>query len=66
MDGEYSCSLTIFCSGVRDARAAANRWTDNVFLLKSWAEKSMGSRDDVSSYFKENAGIDFDTFDYPE
>jgi len=28
--------------GAAPAKQGANRWTDNVFMLKSWVEKKMG------------------------
>ena len=52
--------------GIPVARESANRWTDNVFLLKSWVEKKSGSREDTHKFFKTQADIDFNTFDYPE
>ena len=52
--------------GIPVARDSANRWTDNVFLLKSWVEKKSGSREDTHKFFKTQADIDFNTFDYPE
>ena len=48
------------------AKEAANRWTDNVFALKSWVEKKTSSRDETRAFFKHHAEIDFDTFDYVE
>ena len=50
--------------GVPVAKAAVNRWTDNVFLLKSWVEKKSGSREDTNKFFKQQAEIDFNNFDY--
>ena len=52
--------------GTPVAREAANRWTDNVFMLKSWVEKKTSSREDTHAFFKSQAGINLDTFDYLE
>ena len=52
--------------GAPAAKAAVNRWTDNVFLLKSWVEKKMGSREETNAFFKSQADIDFNNFDYVE
>ena len=52
--------------GAPTARDAANRWTDNVFMLKSWVEKKTASRDETHKFFKQQAEINFDTFDYVE
>jgi hypothetical protein len=52
--------------GTPMAKEAANRWTDNVFVLKSWVEKKTSSRDETRAFFKAQAEIDFDTFDYVE
>lgn len=52
--------------GVPTAKAGVNRWTDNVFLLKSWVDKKMGSREDTNTFFKQQAEIDFNNFDYVE
>ena len=52
--------------GMPVAKEAVNRWTDNVFLLKSWVEKKMGSREETNTFFKQQAGIDFNNFDYIE
>ena len=48
------------------AKEAANRWTDNVFALKSWVEKKTSSRAETRAFFKAQAEIDFDVFDYVE
>ena len=52
--------------GTPMAKEAANRWTDNVFVLKSWVEKKTSSRDETRAFFKAQAEIDFGTFDYVE
>lgn len=52
--------------GVPAAKMSVNRWTDNVFLLKSWVEKKMGSRQETNAFFKQQAEIDFNNFDYVE
>jgi hypothetical protein len=52
--------------GTPMAKEAANRWTDNVFALKSWVEKKTSSRDETRLFFKHHAEIDFETFDYVE
>jgi|TARA_B110000977_G_scaffold183807_1_gene246803 hypothetical protein len=48
------------------ATLAANRWTDDVFMLKSWVEKKTASRAETHAFFKQQAEINFDTFDYVE
>lgn len=52
--------------GLPVAKAGVNRWTDNVFMLKSWVEKKMGSREETNKFFKQQAEIDFNNFDYVE
>ena len=52
--------------GTPMAKEAANRWTDNVFMLKSWVEKKTSSRAETRAFFKAQAEIDFDVFDYVE
>ena len=52
--------------GAAPAKQGANRWTDNVFMLKSWVEKKMGSREETNMFFKQQAEIDFNNFDYVE
>ena len=92
---------------MRLSKDGANRWTDNVFMLKSWVrpgparplgslfwgvsstsssvrtvktpnmlrliqgpwrrvEKKLGGRDETAKFFKANAEIDFNNFDYME
>lgn len=52
--------------GIPLAKTSVNQWTDNVFLLKSWVEKRMGSREDTNKFFKQQVEIDFNNFDYLE
>ena len=47
------------------SRKAANVWTDNVFMMKSWAENKMGDKQLVKQFFK-TEGVNLDTFDYVE
>ncbi len=49
--------------GASVAFDSANRWTDNVFCLQSWAGKKFGGMD-LTGFFKSH-GID-DSFDYVE
>lgn len=52
-------------AGVEISKRAANVWTDNVFMMKSWAENKMGDKDQVSQFFK-TEGVNLNTFDYVE
>lgn len=47
------------------SKKAANVWTDNVFMMKSWAENKMGDKQQVKQFFK-TEGVNLDTFDYVE
>jgi len=61
-----SAMMDTMQEGVPLAKDGANRWTDNVFMLKSWVEKKLGGRDETNKFFKANAEIDFNNFDYME
>lgn len=61
-----SVVLETMKKGIPAAMEAANRWTDNTFILKSWVEKKMGNKEDTKQFFKTQAGINLDTFDYVE
>jgi TATA-binding protein-associated factor Taf7 len=50
--------------GVKVAQVAADRWTDNLFLVKSWADKKFGDTEATKSLFKKE-GIDLNSLDYP-
>ena len=52
-------------AGAEISKRAANVWTDNVFMMKSWAENKMGDKDQVSQFFK-TEGVNLNTFDYVE
>ena len=51
--------------GAKLSKQAANLWTDNVFMMKSWVESKMGDSGQVKQFFK-SEGINFDSFDYIE
>jgi len=51
--------------GAKISKQAANVWTDNVFMMKSWAENKMGDKEQVAQFFK-TEGINLNTFDYIE
>ena len=53
------------CAKAHPWPEAANRWTDNVFMLKSWVEKKAAAAN-THAFFKSQAGINLDTFDYLE
>lgn len=52
--------------GAKIGKRAANVWTDNVFMMKSWAEAKMGDKDSVKEFFKSQGEINLDSFDYVE
>lgn len=52
-------------AGAKISKQAANVWTDNVFMMKSWAENKMGDKDQVAQFFK-TEGVNLNTFDYVE
>ena len=49
--------------GVDTMRLAADRWTDNLFLVKSWVDKKMGDKEQTKVFFKQQ-GVDLNTLDY--
>ncbi len=49
--------------GVDTMRSAADRWTDNLFLVKSWVDKKMGDKEQTKVFFKQQ-GVDLNTLDY--
>ena len=49
--------------GVDTMRLAADRWTDNLFLVKSWVDKKMGDKEQTKVFFKQK-GVDLNTLDY--
>ena len=49
--------------GVDAMRGAADRWTDNLFLVKSWVDKKMGDKEQTKAFFKQQ-GVDLNTLDY--
>ena len=49
--------------GVDAMRTAADRWTDNLFLVKSWVDKKMGDKEQTKAFFKQQ-GVDLNTLDY--
>ena len=57
--------MTVMKENIPVAKEAANRWTDDVFMLKSWVEKKTASREEAHKFFKHNE-INLDTFDYVE
>ena len=52
--------------GAKIAKQAANVWTDNIFMMKSWVDSKMGDKDSVKQFFKSEGDINLDTFDYVE
>lgn len=52
--------------GAKIAKQAANLWTDNIFMMKSWVDSKMGDKDSVKQFFKSEGDINLDTFDYIE
>jgi hypothetical protein len=53
-------------TGTPIAKEAVERWTDNVFMLKSFVEKKMGDRAGCEQFFKQTGDINFNNFDYVE
>ena len=51
--------------GAKLSKQAANLWTDNVFMMKSWVESKMGDSGQVKQFFK-SEGINLDSFYYIE
>ena len=49
--------------GVDTMRLAADRWTDNLFLVKSWVDTKMGDKEQTKVFFKQQ-GVDLNTLDY--
>ena len=56
-------TITAMRNGAQTSKRAADVWTDNIFMMKSWAEQKMGDRDSIKQFFK-SEGVDLDTLDY--
>ena len=47
------------------ALEAANRWTDNAFMVKQWMQRTAGAAPDaIAGFFKSAADIDIESLDY--
>ena len=57
--------LEEMCVLAKTALDAANRWTDNTFLLKDWTTEKLQDRERVKQFFQQ-CGVNFDSFDYLE